>query len=230
MRLEGKRWREPLFVPIGLGVWLCHVSGWGALGVMVFAYEWHREKSWRPFVAPWPLMAPFLTTLFAGEGTKELASYGTNALTYKWTIWKQAMKDQIEWLDYASAILIGAVLFLSLCFRRLDGRLGWAAVAMLGLAVVMVTRMSADFTISSALAAGRTLRSSRTDCSLQKASSLSRLRANTWISSTSRTAHSAAIWLCACQPAPNTPATFEAGFDSRRAASPPVAPVRIMPR
>ena len=137
VRLEGKRWREPLFVPIGLGVWLCHVSGWGALGVMVFAYEWHREKSWRPFVAPWPLMAPFLTTLFAGEGTKELASYGTNALTYKWTIWKQAMKDQIEWLDYASAILIGAILFLSLCFRRLDGRLGWAAVAMLGLAVVM---------------------------------------------------------------------------------------------
>src|SRR5205085_5960299 len=36
VKLEGWRWRWALFVPIGLLVWLCHASGWGILGVLVF--------------------------------------------------------------------------------------------------------------------------------------------------------------------------------------------------
>src|SRR5690606_27940214 len=60
VRLEHRRWRPLVFIPIGLVVWLCHLAGWGVLGVLVFGYEFSRSKSWRAFVAPWPLFAPFL--------------------------------------------------------------------------------------------------------------------------------------------------------------------------
>ncbi|MFM5885054.1 MAG: hypothetical protein ACKOQ3_06980, partial [Novosphingobium sp.] len=53
--LDGKKWRAPLFIPIGGFVWLGHVSGWGILGILVFGYEWSKDKSWRAFLAPWPL-------------------------------------------------------------------------------------------------------------------------------------------------------------------------------
>ena len=139
--LDGKKWRAPLFMPIGLVVWLCHVSGWGTLGVMVFGYEWHKDKSWRAFVAPWPLMLPFVMLAalsIAGEqGGKELYSYGKVPGTYKWAIWKQAMRDTWRWLDYSSLIGIGAVLLGSLGLGRMDGRLGWAAIAMLALSLVL---------------------------------------------------------------------------------------------
>lgn len=65
VRMDGSRWRAPVFIPVGLVVWLAHVSGWGILGLMVFGYEWHKDKSWRAFLAPWPLFFPLLA-LVAG--------------------------------------------------------------------------------------------------------------------------------------------------------------------
>ncbi|MFC0588561.1 hypothetical protein ACFFF7_03970 [Novosphingobium aquiterrae] len=130
--LEGKRWRAAVMVPAGFLVWVCHVSGWGALGLMVFAYEWNRTRDWRAFIAPWPLAFPVLALLF-GAGTKGLASYGygESVSVYKWSIWKQAMRDSIEWLDYASLILILGILAVSAGLRRIDPRLGWATVLLL---------------------------------------------------------------------------------------------------
>jgi len=52
VKLDGSRWRSPLFIPIGLVVWLAHVSGWGILGLMVFGYEGHKDKAGRGFHAP----------------------------------------------------------------------------------------------------------------------------------------------------------------------------------
>jgi hypothetical protein len=37
--------RAALFVPIGLVVWLCHLSAWGVLGVLLFGYEVGAAKS-----------------------------------------------------------------------------------------------------------------------------------------------------------------------------------------
>ncbi|MCZ8322078.1 MAG: hypothetical protein O9296_10925 [Novosphingobium sp.] len=130
IRLEGKAWRPLVFMPVGLAVWALHVSGWGMLGIMVFAYEWHRKKALSAFLAPWPLFLPFAALLFGG-GTKGLPSYGPVVWVFKWAIWKQAMRDAIEWLDYASAAGIVLLLLVSLAFRRIDGRLGWAMVIML---------------------------------------------------------------------------------------------------
>lgn len=130
VRLEGKRWRPLVFLPVGLIVWALHVSGWGLLGIMVFGYEWHRRRNLSAFLAPWPLFLPFAALLLGG-GTKGLPSYGPLVSVFKWAIWKQAMRDSVEWLDYASAIGIGVVLAGSLLLRRIDGRLGWAMGIML---------------------------------------------------------------------------------------------------
>lgn len=136
VRLEGRRWREPLYLVVGVLVWLCHVSGWGVLGIMVFGYEWSRSKSWRAFLAPWPLLVPFAILLANGPGG-ELPSYGPAPEVYKRVIWKQAMRGSLEWLDFASLGLVGLVLVGSLAFKRWDGRLGWATIIMLAASLIM---------------------------------------------------------------------------------------------
>ena len=130
VRLTQWRWRWALFVPIGLVVWLCHVSGWGVLGLLVFGFEWQRSKNWRAFLAPWPLTAPILPMLF-GAGTKGLFSYGAHVLIYKQAIWLKAMRDQSEQLDKLSLAVVVLALLIVLLRKRIDGRLGWAALLVL---------------------------------------------------------------------------------------------------
>jgi hypothetical protein len=140
VKLDGSRWRNPLFIPIGLIVWLAHVSGWGILGLMVFGYEWHKDKSWRAFLAPWPLFFPLLA-LVAGGSVGKPPSYGPRPEIYKWAIWKQAMRGTLQWFDYANTIAIGLVLAGTLIgsrwVKRWDWRLGWAALMMLGASLAM---------------------------------------------------------------------------------------------
>ena len=136
VRMEGHRWRPWVFMPISVVIYLCHVSGWGALGVLVFGYEWQRTKSIEAFFRPMPLAVPMIGLLAFG-GSRELASYGSHPDIYKWSIWKQAMRGSIEWIDYGSVWLIGAVLLGSIALRRFDGRMGWAAVIMLVLSLIL---------------------------------------------------------------------------------------------
>ncbi len=128
VKLDGKTWRWAVFVPVGLVVWLCHVSGWGILGVLVFGYEWSRDKSWRAVLAPWPLLAPVLPLLFGG-GTKGQFWYGPNPLLFKQAIWIKAMRDTLQGLDVATPILAGLAFLAAAVLRKLDGRLAWAALA-----------------------------------------------------------------------------------------------------
>jgi hypothetical protein len=127
VRLEGWRWRSALFLPLGLIVWLCHLAGWGVLGVLVFGYEWHRRRGPGAFLAPWPLFLPGLPMVLAG-GPAGIGLYGANVLNYKLTIWFMALRDRIWWLDIDSVALIGVACLAALVFRRFDGRLGWAAL------------------------------------------------------------------------------------------------------
>lgn len=127
VELRDKRWRWALFLPIGVVVWACHVSGWGILGIMVFGYEWSQRKSWRAFVAPWPLLLPAGPLLFGG-GTKGILTYGANVLVYKEAIWRRAMRDQVFWLDMATPLIVGAAFLAALFRRKIDGRLGWAVL------------------------------------------------------------------------------------------------------
>lgn len=137
VKLAGKPWRAALFVPIGVIVWLCHVSGWGVLGILVFGYEFSRRKTWRAFVAPWPLLLPLgimLGGAVAGSGGAGSGlggiSYGKVPLFFKQVLWIRGMRDQSEWLDLASMGLVGLVFLLVLLFKRIDGRTGWASIIM----------------------------------------------------------------------------------------------------
>lgn len=136
VRLEEKRWRDFLFVPIGFVVWLCHVSGWGVLGVMVFGYEWHRRKDWTAFLAPWPLTFPALPML-VGMGANAKVGYGRLVIEYKWAIFYKALRSHVEWFDIASVSAIALVLAYGMFTRRMDGRLGWAALLLFGLTLVV---------------------------------------------------------------------------------------------
>ncbi len=140
VKLEGSGWRRLVMIPMGFVVWLCHVSGWGILGVMVFGYEWSRRKSWRdwrPFLAPWPLIFPLLPML-AGMGANSQVSYGRwGVLEYKWGILYKALRSYNYAVDIGTLIAVLLVALAALVVRRIDGRLGWAALIMFGLTLAV---------------------------------------------------------------------------------------------
>jgi len=140
VRAEGWRWRWAFFVPVSFVVWLCHVSGWGVLGVLVFGYEWSRRKSWldwRPFLKPWPLIFP-ITPMLLGMGANTQVSYGRwGVLEYKWGILYKALRSYSQPLDIACLCVIVAVLVAALAMRRIDGRVGWAALILLVLTLIV---------------------------------------------------------------------------------------------
>lgn len=136
VQLEGWRWRWAVFVPVGLIVWLCHVSGWGVLGVLVFGYQWSRDRSWRAFLAPWPLATPFLA-LLAGPKAAGALNYGDRLIEYKTGIWLQALRDQSAALDIASVAMLALAILVAAIRRRIDGRLGWAALMLAVLTLAM---------------------------------------------------------------------------------------------
>jgi hypothetical protein len=139
--LEGRRWRWAVFLPIGVVVWLCHMSAWGILGVLVFGREWARDKGWRACVVPWPLTLP-LTAMVLIPGTGGEFSYGALWWVYKQAIWLKAMRDSSYPLDFLGLVAVVAVLALALVNRRVDGRLGWAAAMMLGLSLLLPRHIS----------------------------------------------------------------------------------------
>jgi hypothetical protein len=66
--------RALLFVPVGLLIWLCHVSGWGVLGLLVVGYEAARTGPIRALPLQlarrvWPLLGPLpLVLLWRSAG------------------------------------------------------------------------------------------------------------------------------------------------------------------
>lgn len=138
--------RAALFVPIGLVVWLCHLSAWGVLGVLLFGYEVGAAKSfgrsrWWAFVRPWPLLAPLVVMVLV-PGTAGTFSYGPFWWIYKQAIWLKAMRDTVYALDYLSLVVVGLAFLLAAAMRRLDARLGWAAVMLLIMTIAVPRHIS----------------------------------------------------------------------------------------
>lgn len=136
VRLEQWRWRALLFLPVGVLVWLCHLAGWGVLGVLVLGYELHQRRSFAAFVAPWPLGLPALD-LLTGGGPPGMLSYGANVALYKTTIWSMALRDQSWWLDVGSLAFLVLAMVVAALFRRIDWRLGLAALAFAALSLAL---------------------------------------------------------------------------------------------
>lgn len=129
VRWEGWRWRTLAMVPIGFIVWLAHVSGWGVLGVLVFGYEWSRRKNFWSCIVPWPLALPLIPMLLTASGGSKIG-YGRQVFEYKWSIIYRALRSHVEWFDIATLAFVAALLAVAALTRRLDGRLGWAALVL----------------------------------------------------------------------------------------------------
>ena len=146
VRMAGNRWRGVVFVPLGALIWLAHQSGWGVLGVMVFAYEWSRQDGpglqrwtgfWRAALATWPLWLPVLPTLLASQQAAGSFNYGKRPMMVKWAFWKQALRDRVRYIDYATTLLLLALPLLAWWFDRLDKRLAIGGVIVLLLSLVI---------------------------------------------------------------------------------------------
>jgi len=135
VRMDGEPRRWVWFLPIGLLTWVCHVAGWGVLGVLVFGYEWHRRKALSAFLAPWPLFPPFLLLLAGDAGAAFF--YGSDPVSYKIGIWFKALRDQSMRLDIATLGVLLAAIAIALRAGRFDGRLGWSALIFAALTIIM---------------------------------------------------------------------------------------------
>lgn len=136
VRLEGWRWRPALFTVIGVAVWLCHIAGWGVLGLLVFSYEWHRHRGPAAFLKPWPLFLPF-GLIALGGGAAGTLNYGEKVASYKLSMWLKALAAHDLALDIASFIAVASVLLVAMLGRRLDGRVAWAALAVSACTIIL---------------------------------------------------------------------------------------------
>ncbi|MEP6868214.1 MAG: hypothetical protein ABJA20_06835 [Novosphingobium sp.] len=139
--LAGKRWRPALFLVIAPLVWLCHLSGWGILGVLVFGYEWSVRRGakdlLRAILATWPLWPPAALLVFFGAGASGALTYGSGAVTDKLSNWVMGLRDQAAMLDLLTMALLVALPLIAWGRGLIDGRLGWAAVMLAVLTFVM---------------------------------------------------------------------------------------------
>ena len=140
IKAEGKRWRAPLFLMIAPLLWLCHLSGWGALGVLVFGYEWDRRGGITGItggaLATWPLWLPFGLTLVTGAGAGGF-DYGSGVLIDKASNWAMGLYDQTPGLDFMAVLVLGLLPLYAAAKGKLDGRLWRAALIFALLSLVM---------------------------------------------------------------------------------------------
>lgn len=138
-------WHNLLFVPLGLMVWLCHLSAWGVLCILVFFYEvvvrGAEQRRWVTLLTPWPLAAP-LVVMALNPGTAGTFAYGAHMWNYKTAIWLKAMRDTAFEVDLGGLMMVGLGLLLALVLRRLDWRLGWAGLVLLVLSIAVPRHIS----------------------------------------------------------------------------------------
>jgi hypothetical protein len=141
VRAGGRNWRTPLFLAIAPLVWLCHLSGWGVLGVLVFGYEWQRRPGLfgvpGAALATWPLWPPVALTVLLGGGASGALAYGPNLANWKLSNWAMGLRDQTIGLDLLTVAVLATAPFMALRFRHIDGRLGRAALILAALTLAV---------------------------------------------------------------------------------------------
>jgi hypothetical protein len=130
--------RAALFVPLAVVVWVAHGSGWGALGLCVFAAEIIRH---RDAGAKWlrtlfssgfhclPLTAPLALMVTSHGGGAQMTGQWFNWLT-KFQAVMMALSDRWQLFDIISIEIILFIIAAAMVLRtvRFDRRLGLAAL------------------------------------------------------------------------------------------------------
>lgn len=137
--------RGLVFGPVGLVVWLAHVSGWGVLGLMVLGFEIARRRGegWRGLVAAglatWPLWPPLAVMLATGGpgGGAALFAGDPGSLAYKKDMLLQVLRGDWRLFDLACLGLVLLAIVEARGRGRLDRRLVIPALLLLGAALVL---------------------------------------------------------------------------------------------
>lgn len=136
------RLRAALFVPIGFAVWVCHVMGWGTLGLLAFGAEVVRQRQqgrgWpaallRASLACLPLALPLVLILaWRSDGSGVGVRFLPPTLKLAWLA--VAFRDRWMVFDLACTALVVGVLYRGVRekgFGFAPG-LGLAALLLLG--------------------------------------------------------------------------------------------------
>jgi len=134
---EGRRWRVPVFLAVVPLVWLCPLSGWGVLGVLVFGYEWEKRGFFPAVPVTWPLWPPAVLSMITGTGSGGLMAYGDGVLMDKIANWVMALFDQDYRIDLTVTAILICVPLVALGRKAIDWRMGRAALMLAALSVVM---------------------------------------------------------------------------------------------
>lgn len=143
-RLERLRLRALLFVPIGVVLFVTHLSGWGVFGLMAFAAELARlrgrgqgwiEAARRGVLACLPLVPPLVIAL---TGSRD-----PQAQTYDWFFWSaklqwllSVLRERFQTYDLLSALFLAGALIVG--GRRLGVRALLAGPALAVLAAFIL--------------------------------------------------------------------------------------------
>jgi hypothetical protein len=162
LRLAGRTGlRAALFVPLACIVWLAHVMGWGALGLMAFGAELARQRETgrglvggavRAAVGCLPLAVPLLLLVLwrvdsgggmTGEFLQHKLQWLATILRDRWMAW-----------DLASVLLLWALVYLGFRDRRiarsgmLTGVAALFALAYLALPYILFDSTFADMRLA----------------------------------------------------------------------------------
>lgn len=149
---QGRTWaRAAAFVPIGCLVWLAHGSGWGVLGLLVFAGEMVRERgldhrfvpsAFRAGIASLPLAPPLLLMVIWRSGNVA----GQSVDFFHWSsklVWLiTVLRDKWLVFDIVSTVLLLTLIVLGFIRRGLT--MNWTlriASLMLLLGFVLMPRI-----------------------------------------------------------------------------------------
>jgi hypothetical protein len=134
---EGRWWRAPLLLVLAPLVWLCHLSGWGVLSVLVFCVEWDRRGFWRAIPATWPCWPPLLLTVLTGSGARGALGWGDGVVMDKLSNWVMALADRDARLDIGVTVLLIVLPLVALGRGRIDWRMGRAAILLAVLSILL---------------------------------------------------------------------------------------------
>lgn len=144
---EFHRRRALLFILLAAVVWVAHAIGWVILVAVCTTYEFHKRVAsprsvlrafMQTLVSSLPLLSPILLMPIAAHGPELTAS--------EWLVPVQLAKfaasllrDRWLWFDLASAALLAGLIGLAairITRLRIDMRLGWPALTLLGLYIL----------------------------------------------------------------------------------------------
>jgi hypothetical protein len=133
------RLRAILFVPISILLWLAHIYGFGLFGILAFATEVWRTRSYRAVFNCLVLIAPIGLTLATRSDTGGAGTVDWFNWARKWDWAQMILRDRWEWFDKGTVLLLAGLPGIALLWRGLRwwGPLAFAAFVFAALFLLM---------------------------------------------------------------------------------------------